>query len=283
MQTRVADDWSQWDVTKNPPAVAGQTSVAAAPPSPSPRPVSATVGLTPGYTPDYRNLILSDPSYLAWKNSGTLDVNQAAAKRKAALQALTVQHGGLPATGFQDQYGDIDQGTLDLANKNQFSDVNRIQKAYTENVEAQKRALAARGALQSGDTQYALNQADYARAGNEYDVGQQFSNTYQDIINNYLGVESGARQAEAGALGTAEANVYGNPANRPAAGTEATLMPNWQDYGQPVYQGPDGNIYAIGADGNPVPFSGAAASAAPAGDPYDIYTDPHAWGGRGGV
>ena len=75
-RTRFPGDWEEWNVEKNPPAVAGQTTVAAAPPPPAPRPVSAMVGLTPGFTPDYRNLILSNPSYLARKNSNTLDVNQ---------------------------------------------------------------------------------------------------------------------------------------------------------------------------------------------------------------
>src|SRR5579859_5111636 len=59
------------------PPRAGQTSVAsvdpwAAPAAPPPNPA---VTLSPGYTPDYRSLLESDPAYLAWKNNGQLDMN----------------------------------------------------------------------------------------------------------------------------------------------------------------------------------------------------------------
>jgi hypothetical protein len=90
------------------------------------------------------------------------------------LQSLAVKYGGLPASGFKDAYGDVDPTTLDLARRNQFSDVSRVNRSYGEGVEASKRQLAARGALQSGDLQYALDQADYSRAGAEYDLGNQF-------------------------------------------------------------------------------------------------------------
>src|SRR4051812_5875181 len=99
-----------------------------------------------------------------------------------------------------------------------------------------KRALAARGGLQSGELGYGVNQADYARGSAEYDYGQEFANAAQLAINNYLGVESGVRAGEGQAISEAEASVYGNPANRPTEGTEATLDPDWQTkYGVPVY------------------------------------------------
>jgi hypothetical protein len=88
------------------------------------------IGLTPGWTPNYEQLILGDPSYLAWKNNSQRDIAQSASARKAALQALAIRHGGMPA-GTRDTYGDIDQATLDLAQKNEFSNVNRLQRSLT--------------------------------------------------------------------------------------------------------------------------------------------------------
>lgn len=243
-------DWLRPDA----PPRAGQTSVAplaVAPPRPNPQNI---IGLTPGFTPNYTSLIQNDPSYLSYKNSSTLDVNQAAARRKAALQALAIRYGGLGG-GFKDAYGDIDTPTLDLAKGNQFSDTARISRNYEQGVEAFKRALAARRGLQSGELGYGIGQADYARGASEYDIGQEFANAAQQTINDYLGVESGARMGEAGAIRDSEANVYANPLNRPTEGTEARLVPDWQaKYGQPVWQGPDGKLYVLGPDGNPVEY-----------------------------
>jgi hypothetical protein len=249
------DSVDQWDILKNPPKVAGSTSVAPLSAGYTGQAPTSVVGLQQGWTPDYRSLILGDPSYLSWKNNATLDVNQAAAARKAALQRLAVQYGGLPS-GFKDQYGDIGQDTLDLAGRNQFSTTARLAKIYAESVEGDKRRLAARGALQSGDLGYALSQSDYARGASEYDAGQQFSNVAQEAVNGYVGAESAARRAESDALARAESNVYLNPMNRPVAATSASLDPDWQSkYGVPVYSGPDGKLYQLGPDGNPIPYS----------------------------
>lgn len=196
-----------------------------------------------GFTPNYGDLIGSDPSYVAGMAAGQTDVAQAAAARRAALQKLTIQYGGMPQ-GIVDRYGDIDAGTLELAQKNQYSDTQRLQRSYTEGIEAFKRALAARGALQSGETGYGLQQADLARGEREYDLGLQFSNAAQGAVNDYAGVESRVRQGEAGLLSQAQANVYANPANRPVDAYDAPLIEgSIEKYGQPVYQGNDGKMY----------------------------------------
>jgi hypothetical protein len=239
------------------PPRAGQTSVApisVQPPTPNPQGV---IGLTPGFTPNYAALIQNDPSYLAYKNTGQLDINQAAARRQAALKALAIQYGGLGG-GFRDAYGDIDAPTLDMAKGNQFSDTSRLARNYEQGVEAYKRSLAARHGLQSGELGWGIGQADYARGASEYDLGQEFARAAQTVINDYLGVESRVRSGEADAISAAEANVYANPANRPSQGAEAKLVPDWQSkYGQPVWQGSDGKLYILGPDGEPVTFTPA--------------------------
>lgn len=215
-----------------------------------------------GFTPNYGDLIRSDPGYQSGMAAGQQGVAQAAASRRAALQKLAIQFGGLPR-GLQDQYGDIDAGTLELAQKNQYSDTQRLQRSYAEGIEAFKRALAARGALQSGETGYGLSQADLARGEREYDLSNQFANAAQGVINDYVGVESRVRQNEAGLLSQAQANVYSNPANRPVDAYDAPLIQgSVEQYGQPLYQGNDGKMYT--SSGQPFnPPASAGASLAP--------------------
>ena len=216
-----------------------------------------------GFTPDYGALIKSDPGYMAGMEGGQKDVAQAAAARRAALQKLAIQFGGLPA-GLQDTYGDIDAGTLELAQKNTYSDIARLGRSYTEGIEAFKKALAARGALQSGETGYGLQQADLARGEREYDMGNQFANAAQGVINDYAGVESGVRQREAALLSQAQQSVYSNPANRPVDAYDAPLVEgSIEQYGQPLYQGNDGKLYT--AAGQIFSAPAAGASVAPGG------------------
>jgi hypothetical protein len=249
------DDYMDWLKPGGAPPRAGQSLTApatVAPPAPTPL---GRVGLTPGWTPDYKALIRSNPAYLSWQNNATMDVQQAAAARRATLQALAVRYGGIGG-GFKDAYGDIDPNTLELAKGNQYSDTARLSRNYEQSLEAIRKGLAARGGLQSGELPYGLQQADYARASGEYDLGQEFANAVQSAINSYLGSESGARSGEYQALSEAEQNVYANPLNRPTEGTEASLDPDWQSkYGTPVYVGPDGQLYVLDSSGNPQVYS----------------------------
>lgn len=221
-----------------PPVQAG--SYASPGPTPSP-----SISIGQSFTPNYEQLIQSDPGYVSAMSNSSLDVNQAASARRAALRQLAIQYGGLPK-GMQDVYGDIDQGTLDLASRNQFSDVARLGKSYSEGVDQFKKALAARGALQSGELGYGLSQADYSRGEREYDLGNQFANAAQGTVNDFVGAESRARQGQVDAINQAQANVFANPLNRPVNAQSATLEPgSLQQYGQPLYRGPDGQLYTL--------------------------------------
>lgn len=184
------------------------SSVAAtAPTNPTTPGGRITIG---GFTPDYAKLLTTDPAYLAWQASSGQNVGNAAAARAAALKQLAIQFGGLPQ-GFADQYGDIDAQTLQLAGKNQHSDQAQLARNYSQGVEAFKRQLAGRGALQSGDLQYGLDNADYARGQQSYDLGNQFGASARQAIGNFQGVVGQENQNQVNAISEAEQNVYSNP------------------------------------------------------------------------
>src|SRR5581483_6169703 len=136
------------------------------------------IQLSGGYTPDYNALINNDPGLTAFRGTEKMTADQADSARRAAVRALAVQYGGLPS-GLADPYGDVDAGTLDLAKSNQFSDVANLARNYAQTVEGIKRSLAARGALQSSELAYGLDQANLGRGQAEYTMGQNFANAFQ--------------------------------------------------------------------------------------------------------
>lgn len=229
---------------------------AATPPAGTPPPGDINVGGTPT---DYDALIKSDPGLIASEAAGARQRAEAAAQRQAALRRLAIQYGGLPA-GFSDQFGDLDSGTLDMAGKNQFSQKAVIERNYAQGVEGFKRALAARGVLQSGELGYGLDQADLARGQQEYDAGNQFSDQFQAAINGYAGTVNDTYSSEAAAIAAAEGNVYNNPANRPVGASTAHLEDgSVEKYGFPVYTDPtSGKRYKV--DGSEFIDSGGSST-----------------------
>ena len=252
-------------------ARAGRTSVAPAAVATPQQPAAPHIGLSPGWVQDYKALIYSSPEYMSWLNNSTMDVNQAAAARRAALQQLVIRYGG---TGkLQDAYGDIDEPTRELAQRNEFSDLARLRRNYEQGVDAFKKHLAGRGGLQSGELQYGLDQADYARGAGEYDLGQEFMNAAQMALNNYLGVESQARHGQVGAIGAAQAGVFANPAYQPVPEQRATYDAGLSTtYGRPVYVGPDGRRYF--EDGTPAGDPPVTPSVPAAAEPYFPWFSP---------
>lgn len=245
----------------------GTTYATTPPRAPGPKPPTTTpppagILTIPGAQPDYQALIAADPSYMSYMNNAHASIANAASTRRAALRALVVQYGGLP-TGL-DRYGDLDPGTLSLAEGNQNSDLARLDNEFGQNTEAFKRQLAARGALQSGDLGYGLDQINQQRSAAEYDQGNQFAEAFRRAIGDYSNAETGVYAGQPAAIAAAEQAIEGNPSLQPAPNQSATLDPDWQKkYGQPVYSTPDGSLYIMGPNG-PSPYTAGASAAPPA-------------------
>lgn len=243
------------------------------PQRPRPPAAPASTLVTPGYTPDYNTLIKSNPAFLAFLNNRQQVGASSAAKRQAAMRSLAIQYGGLPA-GLSDQYGDLDPATLALAKNNQFSTLSGLQRDYTKNILDTKRALAARGALHSGELGYGLGQADLARGQAEYNAAQQAMGTAGQSVNDYLAAVQGANANLPDLVNQILGNV--RQAYPATPGGQAHLVSGWQNrYGHPVYEGPDGTLYALDASGKPTPFTPAPQPAAAQGG----LQDPHQYDG----
>ncbi len=150
-------------------------------------------------------LLNQDPTYQMFQANKAKGLADAAAMRREGIRQLVLQYGGIG--GLKDSYGDVDPGTLDLASKNEFSQTKRVDKNYLEGVEAFKRALAGRGALQSGDLGYGLDQADFQKGQSLYDLGTQTTSAAQKLVNEYVGNENSWRMQEANAVMAALQNI----------------------------------------------------------------------------
>jgi hypothetical protein len=240
------------------------------PPTPGP----AQITTTPGFTPDYTGAIQSDPSYAAAQAGVQKASADAAAQRAAALKAAVIQYGGLPA-GFKDAYGDIDQATLDAAKGNQYSTLASMARNHEQSLEQFRRALAARGALQSGDLSYGQDQIDTGYGQGQYDAANQFGNAASGVLNQYGQVVDQNMQSIASAIAQAQQNAYADPANRPVtAKTAARDAGLSSQYGIDIYKGDDGTLYTRdGSVYTPPDAASASAQANPYGgsSPYSPF------------
>jgi hypothetical protein len=167
-----------------------------------------TVSVPQGSTlTDWTNLLNANSGYQSWKGSAAQRADTASANRKAAIQAIATRYGGLPK-GYSDVYGDVTPEIAQVAQSNPLSDTARINRDYGLGREQYKRSLAARGALQSGDLGYGLDQMDTQYASDIYDLNTQVADAVQQAINQYVGVLSGLSQEQVAELQRAASSVY---------------------------------------------------------------------------
>jgi len=226
----------------------------------------------------YRQQVETEPGYVAWKSGADQARTDAGTRRRAAIQALALQYGGIP-TGYADTYGDLSASDLALDAANPQSQLNRLKASYATQQQQLSTSLAARGALHSGDYVYGQDQ-----------LANQYATNLGDAATAFLGgIGQGGMAGAADDYLQAYNAAYADQGTQindainrleqlyPTTGTDttATLDPDWSTkYSTPVYTTPDGNLYQIGADGNlepyvpsdwaPAPDTAPPAAAAPA-------------------
>src|SRR5215471_703977 len=168
------------------------------------------------YTPNYGLLLRNDPGYKAAQVAAQADEGNAMLQRRGDIRQALIQYGG-PLTGWTDTYGDIDQTTRDLAAANQFSTLAGLARQNTQSNLQLRQSLAARGALQSGELGYGLDQLNTQYGQQRYDAGNALGQQLNQSVNAYTGVLDQNRANLVNALQTAESSIYSNPMYQPVA------------------------------------------------------------------
>ncbi len=164
---------------------------------------------------------------------------------KAATQRAIIQFGEVPDNLTGQAANWIDPTTRTLAQQNTAagtSQLARINKFNQDSLRAIKNALAARGALRSGELGYQLkeNQQQYTNA--QYDQRTALTDTLSGIQAGLAAAQRAAAMQRAQALGQVVNNFYGQPQPAPAAapaptptGTPPAVSEGNPVAGQPVY------------------------------------------------
>lgn len=247
----------------------------------------------PGYMPDYKSLIANDPVFSQLKQDLAAQGIQDAGGRAAAVQRALIQFGQVPdfnATGLNGLNPewlnqDVTDQTRQLASQNTESGMSvtaRQASQFDKNLRAIKNALAARGALRSGETGYQLGEAQ-----KQYDT-QRYDST-QELLDYIAGAQQGftaaerARQAQAAqaAESAAGRQIELNP---PSGGQELTPDPSVPDgyrNGRGELVNADGSVYSR----RPAPNVGSGLPDPSAGEGNksgQTYIDPDTGIQRGG-
>ena len=178
----------------------------------------------------YRNALQGE-GILTADNAQLVGNDQAdAARRRAAVQAAYAQFGGSLPAGFKDQYGDLaDPNVRDLAARNPYSDVSKIDRTFRENVANNLAARTASGVQLSGGTQLQNQDQLYQRGNSEYNAANAFLSNLANQNDQYAQASYGRVMDAAGNLTSAQKRLIDNgiipesPVPTMAARTAAAL------------------------------------------------------------
>lgn len=245
----------------------------------------------PGYTPDYGNLIATDPLYLQNQaNLKSQSVNDAASRKASTDQAL-INFGEIPdfnnaITGlgldpnspmYKMLFGDVDPATQTSAQgltNAGLSTVAQLAQGHKKNLNDLMDNLAARGIVRSGATGAGTGLENQSYLGNQF-------NARNTLLQYLAGVQSAFTQSEnarqsqlaQSATDAMTRQMQLHPYVAPTAGTEGTgiFAPGYVP--PPLAPAPAGpaDLAAAAAAGHNVPLPPATVAAT--APPQPIYSN----------
>ena len=184
----------------------------------SPQGAGATVGRTnpagsgapgtagaAGGPVDYASLIKNDPLFSQFRaDLGAQGIADAGSRRAALNQALVAFGEVIDPSALSSQLGfnvagEIDPTTAQLAAQNTQAGTSlsaRLVKQNKDNIRAIKNALAARGALRSGETGHQLNEEQLRFSQGQYDARAQVLDYLKGVQAAYVQSERQRKMAE---------------------------------------------------------------------------------------
>lgn len=227
------------------------------------------------YTPDYQALIMQDPAFAALQQQLSAQGTTDAAQRQAATEQALIQFGmvpdfaqaatqlGLSPESLAMLQHDIDPHAAALARANTAAGLSTeagLQQQQEQAIMSLRNALAAHGALSSGDDAYRTNLQDQSFARAQSDALSHLLASIGGYQQNYLSAQQQADQRRQAGLEAAMQFESGLPQNqgfqlhydvrhgfyRDASGN--AYHPHRNPDGSWTLAGPTGS-YHLGADG----------------------------------
>jgi hypothetical protein len=285
-----------------PPPPAGSHNI---PPDPAePMPLSVN------YTPDYQALIQQDPAYMALQQQLSAQGIQDASQRQSATQQALIQFGmvpdfstlaqslGLSPEAIQMLQQDIDPNTGALAQANTGAGLSteaQLQQGQSHAITALRNALAARGALGSGDNAYRTNLQDQSYAQAQQSALNSLLSSVNGYQGQYLNAQQAGQQQLQQGLQSALAFESSLPQNqgfhlqydpktgtyKDASGSSYTITTN-PDGSWTLTNSQSGSVYTLNANGQltsgappPPPAPAPAPTPVPPPPPYDVTHPGH--------
>lgn len=183
-----------------------------------------STGASPGYTPDYANLIYGDPGYMALK--AAMDSSLAAfnSQMRGQIQQDVLNSGyAIPsALGF------LTKAQIEEAKNNPYSQAALAAKGHDVNLRAIQNQLAARGGFNSGELPYGLG-----HEGDRYNMQTQsneaaLANEIRNLIGQQAQLKSTWMAQLAAGLGAAMQNQMAlHPYISPTPGQNIPTAIGW--------------------------------------------------------
>lgn len=202
-------------------------------PAAAPKPAAAPA---PAPASQYSSYIQADPAYVQGTQDLRAQGDAYGAQSADAVRRAIIEYGMVPE-GYQDPYGWVNDETRQLAAKNTAAGLSRfaqLQRAYQTAVKQGRRALAARGMLQSGALTQTLGEADLNNRLNQYNALQGLLDTSNAQRFGYAQNMLGLQQQQTGLARDASTRAAAYAPSAPAAPaaapvrTTAAAEPAWQ-------------------------------------------------------
>lgn len=205
------------------------------------------------FNPDWDALIRGDSGYAAWLAQRPGREANLASARAAAIRRALFAFGGVLPPGFQDAYGDIRAEDIAAAKANQGGAMTILQKNYLTGVRDMKRALAARGLLQSSDLATQQGHKDEERNLAQQNAITALLDAVREATSGPQGYTTGMQgiaNEEPGQLADASTRVH----QQYSAHEEDAVYVDgsFEQYGFPVYRSSDGQLWKVGPNNEPV-------------------------------